>query len=421
MKTKHQLLILLAFFAIFTSCKKDAPAPIKITLNSGTASGIWKKGGTYTVKGSLTIPKDSALTIQEGVTVIFADTSKRSEIIVNGNIYVMGTAQNPVKFTVPDQYKTNANAMAGLWGGIIASPTNTEILILYTTIEYAGAVTTSNSLSVINGLYKATAGEKAPALYSSNVNSKIVVMNSIIRNIKEDVFYMEGGQIIFANNTFGPTGLENGGQINLKSGCLADCAYNLMFSSNSDAFKLTSSGTKVPQTHVVAYNNTIVNCGWRRPDVKGGSIWLEKLVYAEAYNNILFNNRWGVQKALSASSVPDARSVADYNFYYGATQQCVDQYTAISNGVGVLVRGANDKAGTTPGANDPKFVNYPVSNANTNFLFDAAWDFHLQAGSPALTGGKTGVARIFPNGLIINGVTYTAPASSAYFGAFGTN
>ncbi|NWJ52159.1 MAG: right-handed parallel beta-helix repeat-containing protein [Bacteroidetes bacterium] len=414
MKIKTLFIAFLAVSTIFVACKKDnAPIPVNVTLNSGTASGIWKKGGTYTINGSLIIPKDSSLTIEEGVTVLFADTSKRSEIIVKGNIYSKGTASNPVKFTVPDQYKTSANAMQGLWGGIVASPTCQEILFLYTTIEYAGAVTTSNSLSVINGLYKAAAGEKTPALYASNVDGKVVVMNCKIQNIKEDVFYMEGGKIIFANNVFASSGLENGGVINLKSGCTADCAYNLIFSSNSDGFKLSNSGDKIPQTHAVCYNNTLVNCGWRRPDIKGGSVWMEKLVFAELYNNILANCRWGVK-----FSKADTKTIYDYTYYYGYTQQCVNQFTPNTTWAEV-VRGTHDIAGTTAGANDPKFVNYPLSNDGMNYAFDNSWDFHLQAGSPALTGAKTDVIRNFPSGLTIGGITYTAPAASAFYGAFG--
>jgi len=427
MKSKVFFPGIFLFFLFFVSCTTDevTPKPIDVTLGTTTASGTWKKGATYTVNGSITIPKDSSLIIEEGVTVLFADTSKRSEIIVNGNLYVMGTAANQVKFTVPDKYKTAGNAMQGLWGGIIGSPTNKEILILNAVIEYAGAVTTSNSLSVIAGLYKATAGEKDPALYASNVDGKVVVMNSTIRNIKEDVFYMEGGSIIFANNTFGPSGLENGGVMNLKSGCTADMAYNVVFSSNSDAFKLSNSGVKVPQTQAVAYNNTIVNCGWRRPDVKGGSIWLEKLVIAKIYNNLLVNNRWGVK--LSGA---DSRTVYDYTYYYGQDQITVDQFTPNLSLWKEVVRGTHDVAGTTAKSNDPKFVNYPLDNSGIvnnafsngvlNYTFNTAWDFHLQTGSPALTGAKTDVVRNFPNGITIKGVVYTAPAASAFFGAFGT-
>jgi len=132
MKSKVFFLGIFLFSLFFVACTTDevVPKPIDVTLGTTTASGVWKKGATYTVNGSITIPKDSSLTIEEGVTVLFADTSKRSEIIVDGNLYVMGTAANQVKFTVPDKYKTAGNAMQGLWGGIIGSPSNTEILIL---------------------------------------------------------------------------------------------------------------------------------------------------------------------------------------------------------------------------------------------------------------------------------------------------
>lgn len=38
----------------------------------------------------------------------------------------------------------------------------------------------------------------------------------------------------------------------------------------------TNSGLSVdmPASHLVIYNNTIVNSGWRRPKIKGGSIWM---------------------------------------------------------------------------------------------------------------------------------------------------
>jgi hypothetical protein len=52
---------------------------------------------------------------------------------------------------------------------------------------------------------------------------------------------------------------------------------------------------------------------------------------------------------------------------------------------------------------------------------NTGWDFHLQTGSPALTGAKTDVAPYFiSTGVTVNGITYKSPAASAYFGAFGT-
>lgn len=65
--------------------------------------------------------------------------------------------------------------------------------------------------------------------------------------------------------------------------------------------------------------------------------------------------------------------------------------------------------------------------------FNKAWDFALQTGSPALTGGVTNVERLFPNGLPFFGMKkviffdnsndqnyyFTAPQPNGCFGANG--
>ncbi|MGD3847855.1 hypothetical protein QT572_22500, partial [Xanthomonas citri pv. citri] len=147
-------------------------------------------------------------------------------------------------------------------------------------IEYGGSTTSDASSSVKQGLYKAVSGENLPALWFANVNGRLVVTNSIIRNMQEDCTYIEGGKIIFSNNKFYTTGLTGGEAINFKSGCLADVANNVIYSTNTNALKLSNSGDRTPQAYVVVYNNTMINTGWRRPTAKGGSIWVEAGVRA---------------------------------------------------------------------------------------------------------------------------------------------
>ena len=382
---------------------------------SGSVSGVWKRGNTYTVSSHINIPKDLSLTIEEGVTVIFSDTSNHTEVIINGNLYCKGTAQYPIKFTVSENQRTNANIMKGLWGGFICSKTCQEVLFTYTTIEYQCAVIKSTSPSVPAGLYKATAGEFDPAIYFSNVTGKLVVDHCRISYNQDDVTYLEGGNIIFMYNTFFSSGKNGGDVMNFKSGTTADCAFNLVYSGNTNAFKLSNSGNRTPQATIIGYNNTIVNCGWRRPDVKGGSIWLESGVIAKLYNNLLANDRFGIKNSKGAA---DASSVYDYTFYYANSATGLAQFQSTTTDV---VRGAHDVAGTTVGGNDPLFYNFPITtDAQTNYVFDSAWDFHLKSGSPALTGANTSFTRNFgTTGITINGVTYTSPAPASYFGAFG--
>ena len=107
------------------------------------------------------------------------------------------------------------------------------------------------------GLYKATAGKHLPALYYGNVNGKFVVVNSIIRNFYDDALYVEGGKTIIANNVFYAIGAPADDAINLKSGVLADVAFNLMYSPNTSGLKF-NEGTHSAVV-CIGYNNTIIN------------------------------------------------------------------------------------------------------------------------------------------------------------------
>ena len=410
----------LALFAL-AGCDSDKSEPTPSVENpvvqesvSGEVSGTWTKGGTYKITGHIQIPEGKSLTIQEGVTVLFSDSVVKPEVVVKGNLYSLGTAEAPVKFTVPDSWKTAKNQFGNLWGGLIAGPKSSEFILSNTILEYGGAVTTEESPSVKAGLYKAAAGEHVPVLYYPNVSGKLIVTNSTIRNFNEDGFYIEGGQVIIANNYFYTTGVSGGDAINIKSGVQADVAFNVVYSPNTNALKLSNSGDRTPQAYVVGYNNTIINAGWRRPTTKGGSIWLEKSVRADLYNNLLANDRYGIKRDKGAPE--DARSVINNTFYYGGNQTATDQFQPSDE----IVKGVNDIISAKAAENDPKFVSYPLTTDMQNASFNTSWDFHLQAGSPALTKGKTDFTRLFANGIVVNGVTYKSPAPANFIGAFGT-
>lgn len=413
---KKTILGLFLAAAVFAGCEKEDEVKDQI-LDGGSVSGVWEKGSTVTVNGHLTIPEGQTLTIEEGVTVLMNDTAVGQEILVYGNLHCKGTAANPVKFTVPENLRKTGN-FPRIWGGILCGPTAKELLMEYTIMEYTGYVTTEESPSVKAGFFKASAGEGLPAInFKNNVDGKVVVMNCTFGNLGEDCMYLEGGKIIVSNNKIYTQGETGGDGINLKSGCIADVCFNMVYSPNTNALKLSNSGDQTPQCHVVGYNNTIVNAGWRRPTVKGGGIWLEAGVYAELWNNLHANCRFAVKN--NAKEAADARSTYDYSYYYGYTAECVANFQP---GVKDVVRGAHDVAGTTAGDKNPMFENYPVETNTSNATFNTGWDFHLKAGSPALTGAQTTFTRNFSEGkgFAIAGKTYTSPAPAAYFGAFGT-
>lgn len=414
MKTKKLFLYTTLSVALIMGCKKNEVDPTVDTEVSGEVSGTWAKGGTYRITNDLYIPEGKSLTIEEGVTVLFSDTTIKPEVIIKGNLYCLGTSANPVKFTVSDELKA-AKPFGQLWGGLIAGPKAAEIVIQHTVLEYGGATTTESSASVKAGLYKATAGENVPVMYVSNLDGKVVFTNNTVRHFAEDGLYMEGGKLIIAYNTFYTTGISGGDAVNIKSGVLADVAFNLFYSPNTNALKLSNTDDRSPQAYVIAYNNTMVNAGWRRPSVKGGSVWVEKSVRAEVVNNLFVNDRFGIKR--DTKNVEDNRSVFSHNHYYGYGQACVNQFQTTLSGI---VGGSDDIRGTVAGENDPKLVTFEVSNDTSGYTFNESWDFHLQTGAPGLNKGTTTVAGQFSTGLVVNGVTYTSPSAATYIGAFGT-
>lgn len=400
---------------------------------------VWPKDTTISLTDHFLVAKDSALFIEPGVKIIADNADKKPEIVVLGNLYCMGTAEKPVTFTVADKYKTDR--FSRMWGGIICGYDSKEVLLSHAIIEYAGAQTTEESLSFQNKLFKTETGEGVPAFHFCNVNGQFVLTDCIFRNNAEDQIYITGGKSIVNNNLFYTNGFDGGEAINYKSGCVADICYNVIYDANTNGFKLSNAGlsASIPASHLVIYNNTVLNSGWRRPSKKGGSIWLEANIYADLYNNLVSDCRWGMKH--STSEKEDAQSVLTPNYYFASTQDGVNQMQ-VNEKDGILGF-ATDIKSASAGDKDPLFANFKQqSNININVggnaegapvAYNEAWDFRLQAGSPALKGGKTDFTRLYASSAIaFSGITadiakktgatpsYTSPAPAEHFGAKGS-
>ena len=255
---------------------------------------------------------------------------------------------------------------------------------------------------------------------------------------------MMGGQAIIANNTFAANGYDGAEAVNVKAGCQVDIAGNIMFSPNTNGLKLSSSGQSEnrKQAKIQAYNNTIINSGWRRDGEKGGCVYVEKNALANVFNNLIVNAKF---RAMTPSfDIPndpeegyDNKSVIDYNFYASGSQKSDIIFTEES-GVAYAWEGynfehedynqgvvdANSVIATEKDLKDPMFVNYDVNGVGlTEYVYDSSWDFHLKSGSPALNGAYNGTEAfatpLFVNGLTVNGKTYNSPAVQSYYGAYG--
>ena len=409
-----------------------------------TVSGTWQAGTEISLDRHLVIPEGESLTIEPGVKVIVSTAGvgiddTPIEIIVKGNLYVLGSDQQPVLFSVEESKRTQANTFAGLWGGIVAAESCQEMVIDHAVIEYTGGQVIEGSPSATTGIY--TAGDDAyPQITTTNINGKYVITNSIIRNGWSDGIYLMGGSAIISGNTFAANGYSGAEAVNIKAGVKTDIAGNVMFSPNTNGLKLSSSGQSETRGQAVAnaYNNTIINAGWRRDGEKGGCIYVEKNCLANVVNNLMVNCKFRAMtpnyKNPNASDAGfDDKSVIDYNMYVSGTQKSSIVYPEESN-VAYAYEGYNyshksynpaleshSKIATADNLINPGFANFDINAVGlTDYSFNSSWDFHLNAGSPALSGASATLTPCFASGLEINGKFYQSPAVKPQFGAFGT-
>ena len=432
-----------------------------VTLNnvSGNVSGTWEKNSTINVSGHITVPVGQTLNIEEGVNVIFDDNGvgashTRIEFMVGGKLYCKGTKTNPILFSVAASKRIAANTFGGLWGGIVGTKDCPEMLFNYVIEEYTGGDVVADSPSALAGIYTA-GGDITPHITTNNPQGKYVVTNCIFRNGRSDALYFMGGQAIIANNTFIAIGQTGGEAINMKAGCKVDAAYNLIFSPNTNGLKLSSSGqddaSGRTQALIRAFNNTIINSGWRRNGVKGGGAYIEKGALVSVFNNLFVNCKFMAMtpslNTPSPTSGADNNSIIDYNFYASGSQQSTlaqDNPATLTSYMGYVSNQAayfHDGRLNTPkidfhsivsasagdATKDPKFVSYGFSSVDlASYTYDNSWNFLVQSTSPVLTGAySTFTGSYAPywgtTGITVNGVEYKTPAPAARFGAFGTN
>ena len=448
--------------ALISSLKATCDVTVSwATLNniSGSVSGVWEKNATVNVSGHINVATGQTLTIEEGVQVIFDDNGvgashAKIEFMVAGKLYCKGTSANPILFSVAASKRIAANTFGGLWGGIVGTKECSEMLFDHVIMEYTGGDVVADSPSALAGIYTA-GGDITPHITSTNPLGKYVVTNSTFRNGRSDALYFMGGQGIIANNIFIAIGQTGGEAINMKAGCKVDAAYNLIFSPNTNGLKLSSSGQDDAagrgQALIRAFNNTIINSGWRRNGIKGGSAYIEKGALVSVFNNLMVNCKFMAMTPSFDKPSPtggaDNNSVIDYNFYASGSQLSTlaqDNPATLSSYMGYVSAQANywhDGRNSTPKvdfhsmvsasagdvAKDPKFVNYGFSTVDLNsYTYDSNWNFHVQAVSPVLTGAYTSFTGAYApyygtTGLTVNGVDYKTPVPAARFGAFGTN
>ena len=101
---------------------------------------------TIYVSGDIIVPEGKSLVLEEGVTVIM-DPKSKPGVYCKGNLYRYGNCCESCKITGPVETR-KPDSWGQVWGGILATPTCTEMLLDHTIIELGGATTTEASTSV---------------------------------------------------------------------------------------------------------------------------------------------------------------------------------------------------------------------------------------------------------------------------------
>lgn len=364
-----------------------------------------------TLSESFEVPVGASLYIEPGVTVTCkSEVQVPVELVVLGNLYCMGTADKPVTFTSDTKKPAD-------WGGIICGYNSDEVVLSHVDIAYGGATPTESSASFQNQLFKTTIDGGVPAFHFCNVNGNFVISDCIFHDNYNDQTYFTGGNGIITSSTFADNGnaADGGEAINVKSGCKLDVADNLIYNACTNAFKLSNSGNSetIPLSDLRIYNNTVVDCGWRRSkNKKGGSIWVEKAAKATLVNNLIYDCRFGLKQPKKDGADLDNSRMTP-NYYYASTEAGVDQMAKDAS-LGIWFD--TDFHSSSAGNGNPLFTNFaqnPDMDINCEIddtsdgaplPFDKAWNFTLQPSSPAISGGVTDFTRIFPNGIAFFGM-----------------
>lgn len=452
-------MLMMAAAAMFsTSCENDNINPYDYTNHGGNGSNenqgsnevlktdvaeypvgslVWSKDTT--LSESVEIPVGTSLYIEPGVTVTCkSEVQVPVEIVVLGNLYCMGTAEKPVTFTSDTKKPAD-------WGGIICGYNSEEVVLNHVEVAYACATPTESSASFQNHLFKTTIDGGVPAFHFCNVNGKFVMANSFFHDNYNDQTYFTGGNGVIINNIFADSGnaADGGEAINVKAGCKLDVANNIIYNACTNAFKLSNAGNSetIPLTEMTVYNNTIVDCGWRRAkNKKGGSVWVEKAAKPIFVNNLIYDSRYGLKQPKQDGADMEHSRLTP-NYYFASTDKGVEQ---MAKGASLSIWYDTDIKSSVAGQLNPLFKNFTQSekmNINCEIdlqekgaplAFDKTWNFEYQDNSPALSGGVTDFSTLFPNGLPFFGLKkvnfldtkndmnyyFSAPLPRARFGAW---
>ena len=375
----------------------------------GSYKGRMVAGKTYTVAPgcNIVVNAGDTLFMDEGVHLYM---SPSSSVIVKGTFISIGTQDKPNWMTVQGMIKTDdpntpassdsAYTAARLWCGINCDTSCRLLVLKWTHVEYTG-----NNFIGTPPLPSLNA--KSHTIQFQNPDGVFVMEDSWLYGSVDEV-RVACGKICLMRNTMEKFGLTGAEGFDVKHGTTGDMAYNLLIGVASSATKASDAGTyDGPQTNVTMYNNTYINCGYRRTAAgHGGSINFEEGAKGIAYNNLIVNCKYGL-RIVNNPLADTAHIRYGYTFNYGDSANIVNQfypqsYITIPQPTDIplpstflpvpYTLGEVYNAPALIGANNPVFVNFPLpaTEGVMNIAYVTGFNFNLKPGSPALGKGYLG-------------------------------
>jgi hypothetical protein len=352
------------------------------TLPAGNIKGVMLADSTYTINGDQNILKGDTLLIQAGATV---KVNGAFGFYVNGTVLSLGTQAKPITIT------TALTPQPGQWAGFQADSCQ-GFTATWTKFLWAGGPNAGGQSTQTIGISVPVPVDIEDCWFVGGQDNSIGVYSTATVRILRNSFYGNG--------------TTDGDIIDFHSGVTGVVAYNVIWGSAGSAIKVfTSSTIQNPQTNVEVYNNTCVDNGFRRDAVEPGrGVLVDIYSQARVYNNLLVNNKVGLDINPQADLV---HTIYNNNYFFAG----VDSLRPLLYPPGsVGTPQSNDIISTTTtAANDPKFVAYGGLPNPSLRVIPANYDFHLQAGSPALGKGYTGS---------VVGLPSNAPGLSNDIGAY---
>ncbi|WP_326993627.1 hypothetical protein [Chitinophaga sp. 212800010-3] len=376
----------------------------------GNIKGTMVSGKTYTLGCDVTVQAGDTLLIESGVHI---NATNGSGILVNGILLSLGTKDKPNFMTVAgvtrtDQVGAPANtdpAYKGLWRGVIGGTGCTLIVLKWTHVDFGGAA----AGALIGPAMGIASNKNTYSVYFQNPAGSLIIEDSWFYGSVDAPINVFGGKVAILRNTFEKCGFTSGEAFSTKGGTIGDFAYNLCVGVATNAAQISNSGGTTIQTNLRFYNNTIINCGWRRSQSgRGGSVNYEVGAAGKFYNNLIVNCKVGPRVVVSPPA--DTLNLEyGYNFKYGDSSLVTNQFYPVSYitkpqptdiPIPATFLPANytlgDKYDGTSliGQNNPLFINAPVPLPAGFNLRDVCvvgnYNFALKPNSPCIGIGYTG-------------------------------